>query len=371
MLWETELKKSIRTIPQLKACLELSPREEKQLKSIIERHPMQITRYYMSLIDPYDPDDPIRKMAVPTLGEFDISGSYDPSGEIVNTKLPGLQHKYKRTALILVTNRCAMYCRHCFRKRLVGLPSDEILRRFGDAARYIEEHREISNVLLSGGDPLTLQTKTLERILERLSSIAHLKFVRIGTRVPCTFPMRLIDDTGLLKVLKRYSRPHRRLFITTQFNHEREVTDRAVEAVRLILRSGVIINNQTVLLKGVNDNAEDLARLQGNLVRVGINPYYVFQCRPVQRVRKHFSVPVAEGYRIVEEAKAMLDGYAKRFKYVMSHRSGKLRSSASGVTGCSSSIMRPRTRGTTRGFLNGLSPERPPGWMTWVSDAGG
>jgi KamA family protein len=324
MLWESELKKSVRTIPRLKRYLDLSPREEKQLKSITERHPMQITRYYMSLMDLHDPDDPVRKMAVPSLGEFDLTGSYDPSGEIGNTKLPGLQHKYKKTALILVTNRCPVYCRHCFRKRLVGLPSDEVLRRFGDAARYIEEHREISNVLLSGGDPLSLQTKTLERMLERLSAIAHLKFVRIGTRVPCTFPMRVIDDADFLKVLRRYSRPHRRLFITTQFNHEREITERAVQAITLLLRSGIVINNQTVLLRGVNDNPEGLARLQGNLVRVGINPYYVFQCRPVQRVRKHFSVPVAEGYRIVEEAKAMLDGYAKRFKYVMSHRSGKL-----------------------------------------------
>lgn len=324
MTWESELKKSIRTIPQLKRRIDLSPREDKQLKRIIERHPMQITTYYMSLIDPHDPDDPIRRMAVPSLDEFDISGSYDPSGEISNTKLPGLQHKYRRTALVLVTNRCPVYCRHCFRKRLVGLPSDEVLRRFGDAARYIEEHREISNVLLSGGDPLSLQTRTLERMLERLSAIAHLNFVRIGTRVPCTFPMRIIDDSGLLKMLRRYSRPHRRLFITTQFNHEREITDEAVRAITLLIQSGIIVNNQTVLLRGVNDSSEALARLQSNLVRVGINPYYVFQCRPVQRVRKHFSIPVAESYRIVEGAKAMLDGYAKRFKFIMSHRSGKL-----------------------------------------------
>lgn len=324
MLWEAELKKSIRTIPRLKRHVDLSPREEKQVRSVIERHPMQITRYYMSLINPHDPDDPIRKMAVPHGGEMDLGGSYDPSGELDNTKLPGLQHKYRRTALILVTNKCPVYCRHCFRKRLVGLPTDEVLRRFSDAAKYIEDHKEISNVLLSGGDPMILQTRTLERMLERLSSIAHLKFIRIGTRVPVTFPMRIIDDTDLLRVLRRYSRPHRRLFITTQFNHEREITGRAVQAVTLMLRSGLIINNQTVLLRGVNDGAGALARLQANLVRVGINPYYVFQCRPVKRVRRHFSVPIAEGYEIVENAKAELSGYAKRFKYVMSHRTGKL-----------------------------------------------
>jgi KamA family protein len=324
MLWEEELKKSVRTLPRLKRFVDISPGEEKQLKAIIERHPMQVSRYYLSLIDPHDPDDPIRKMAIPQVAETDLSGSYDPSGELQNTKLPGLQHKYRQTALILVTNRCPVYCRHCFRKRLVGLQTGEVLRRFTDAARYVEEHREITNVLLSGGDPLILQTRTLERMLERLSSIAHLKFVRIGTRVPVTFPLRILDDGGLLRVLRRYSRPHRRLYATTQFNHEREITARAVEAITLLLRSGVVINNQTVLLRGVNDSPEALARLQGNLVRVGVNPYYVFQCRPVKRVRRHFSVPLGEGYAIVEEAKTRLDGYAKRFKYVMSHRTGKL-----------------------------------------------
>jgi lysine 2,3-aminomutase len=322
--WEEELKKSITTIPKLKKYVELSPREEKQLRRITERHPMQITRYYMSLINPHDPDDPIRKMAIPHVDELDLTGSYDPSGEMENTKLPGLQHKYPRTALVLVTNRCAVYCRHCFRKRLVGLPSKEILRRFADAAAYIEEHKEISNVLLSGGDPLILRTKTIEKILERLASIAHLNFVRIGTRVPVTFPMRIIDDTELVRVLRHYSRPNRRLFVTTQFNHEREITDRAAQAISLLLRSGVPVNNQTVLLRGVNDDPAALAKVQSNLVRIGINPYYVFQCRPVKRVRRHFTVPIARSYEIVERAKATLDGYSKRFKFVMSHRTGKM-----------------------------------------------
>ena len=324
MMWEEELRRSIKTIPRLKQFIDLSPREEKQLANLIKRHPMQITRYYMSLINPRDRSDPIRRMAVPHSDELDLSGSYDPSGELANTKLPGLQHKYQRTALILLTNRCPVYCRHCFRKRLVGLPSTEILRRFSDAAEYIEEHKEITNVLLSGGDPMILQTGTLERILERLASMAHLKFIRIGTRVPATFPMRILDDGELVKVLRRYSRPHRRLYVTTQFNHDREITPRSIEAVTTLIRAGLIINNQTVLLRGVNDNSEGLARLQSDLVGIGINPYYVFQCRPVKRIRRHYSVPIAEGYDIVERAKAKPDGYAKRFKYVMSHRSGKL-----------------------------------------------
>ena len=323
-LWETELKRSIRTVPRLKQYIDLSPREEKQIRSLIERHPMQITRYYMSLVNPYDPDDPVRRMAIPNAQELDLSGSYDPSGELANTKLPGLQHKYKRTALILVTNRCPVYCRHCFRKRLVGLPSNEVLKRFTDAAEYIEKHTEISNVLLSGGDPMILRTKVLERILDRLASIAHLKFIRIGTRVPVTFPMRILSDPSLSRVLRRYSRPHRRLFVTTQYNHEREITARSIEAVSAILRAGVIINNQTVLLRDVNDSPEALAGLQGKLVSIGINPYYVFQCRPVTRVRRRFAVPIGRAYDIVEKAKASLDGYAKRFKYIMSHRSGKL-----------------------------------------------
>lgn len=324
MVWQNQLKRSISTIDQLGRHTAFGPGEEKRLRLIVAKHPMRLPRYYASLIDWSDPDDPIRRMAVPHVDEMDLSGSYDTSGEIQSTKMTGLQHKYAQTALILTTNRCAMYCRHCFRKRLVGLPTEEVIRRFADAAAYIERHTEITNVLLSGGDPFVLGTGVIERLLERLSAMPHLRFIRIGSRVPAVFPERILEDPDLIGVLRRLSRPTRRLHVVTQFNHPRELTPMAVRAVNMLLDAGVMVINQSILLRGVNDNPGTLARLQGGLAGMGVSPYYVFQCRPVKRVKRRFQVPLAEGYRIVEDAKRKLDGPSKRFRYVMSHRTGKI-----------------------------------------------
>jgi len=157
-----ELENSISTIKQLKEYVDLPPDEEKQLEQVVQVHPMRVSLYYLSLIDWNDPHDPIRKMAVPSIEELNPEGVYDTSGEAENTKMRGLQHKYSETALILATNRCATYCRHCFRKRLVGSSSEEIIRRFDEAAEYIAKHEEINNVLISGGDPLVLKTEILQ-----------------------------------------------------------------------------------------------------------------------------------------------------------------------------------------------------------------
>jgi len=285
---------------------------------------MSITPYYLSLIDPTDPNDPIRKMAVPSPMELNTRGSYDTSGEHENTKMTGLQHKYPETALILLTNKCAMYCRHCFRKRIVGLPNHEILDQFNDAAGYIRDHEEISNVLVSGGDPFVLPTRIIRKVLEGLSDIDHLNFIRFGTRTPVTFPSRITSDEGLLRLLDSHSRSDRRLYVVTQFNHPREITPQSVAAVSSLLEAGVVVSNQAVLLKGVNDDPDVMASLLRGLVRIGVNPYYVFQCRPVKRVKHNFQIPLYQGYEIVERAKAELDGHSKRFKFIMSHRTGKV-----------------------------------------------
>jgi KamA family protein len=285
---------------------------------------MSVTRHYLSLIDWSDPDDPIRTMAVPSRGEFSPLGLYDTSGERENTKLPGLQHKYPSTALILTTNRCATYCRFCFRKRLVGLSTSEIIGRFSDAVEYVRDHPEISNVLLSGGDPLVLPTCSIGRMLEMLSSIDRLSFVRIGSRVPAVFPQRIIEDRELVELLRRHSRAARRLYVITHFNHPREINARSVAALDALLRAGVVVSNQTVLLKGVNDDPGVLAALLRGLVSLGVNPYYVFQCRPVARAKAVFQVPMSKGHAIVEAARERLSGHGKRFKYVMSHRTGKI-----------------------------------------------
>jgi lysine 2,3-aminomutase len=323
MMRRKKMENSVCTIEQLKDFIDLSPKEEKSLKEITERHPMRVTPYYMSLINWDDPYDPIRKMAIPSLNEFNLDGSYDTSGEAENTKLSGLQHKYQETALILATNRCAMYCRYCFRKRLVGLQTREIIERFEDAADYIKQNEQINNVLISGGDPLVLETELVEKLLSILSGFPQLKFIRFGSKTPVTFPSRFNDDK-LLELLSKHSRPDRRLYVVTQFNHPQEITKQSIKAVDNLIKSGVIVNNQTVLLKGVNDSPRTLANLQNSLVSIGVNPYYVFQCRPVKRVKNHFQVPLCRGIEIVEKAKKHCNGHSKRFKYIMSHKTGKI-----------------------------------------------
>lgn len=317
------MENSVCTVEQLKKYVKLSSEEEKKLERIVKMHPMRITSYYLSLIDWSDPYDAIRKMAVPSFEEFDLQGSYDTSGEAENTKLQGLQHKYHETALILTTSKCATYCRHCFRKRLIGLPNEEVVKRFEDAADYIRHHEEINNVLVSGGDPLVLPNKIIETFLSTLSDISHLDFIRFGSRAPVTFPSRF-EDRELLAIFKSYSQPDRRIYVVTQFNHPREITRQSSRAVRNLIESEVILNNQTVLLNGVNDKPVILADLQNKLVSIGVNPYYVFQCRPVKRVRHHFQVPLCKGVDIIEKAKAKCNGHSKRFKYIMSHKTGKI-----------------------------------------------
>jgi lysine 2,3-aminomutase len=317
------MERTISTIERLKDYVDVTPEKERKLKKITARHPIRVTPYYMSLIDWDDPDDPIRKMAIPSLEEFSLEGSYDTSGEAENTELRGLQHKYAETVLILATSRCATYCRHCFRKRLVGLETAEIVENFEEAARYIRRHKEVNNVLISGGDPLVLPNVVVEKFLSALSDIPHLDFIRFGSRAPVTFPSRF-NDKGLLGVMAKYSQPDRRIHVVTQFNHPKEITSQSTKAANNLIQSGIIVSNQTVLLKGVNDSPGTLAELQNRLAGIGVNPYYVFQCRPVKRVKHCFQVPICRGIEIVEGAKARCNGHSKRFRYIMSHKTGKI-----------------------------------------------
>ena len=242
MTWQNQLQNNICTIKELKRCIQLTAKEEKLLEKVIKIHPMSIPKYYLSLIDKEDKNDPIRKMIIPSVLELNPTGLYDQSGEKENTKTPGLQHKYRETALILSTNRCTAYCRFCFRKRLVGLPNTEIIKRFNDAVKYIKKHKEINNVLISGGDPLILPTKILREFLAKLSSIPHLDFIRIGSRVPVAFPQRITADKSLLNLFKKYSRKDRRIYIVTHFNHPTEITEKSIKAVDKLIQSDVIIN---------------------------------------------------------------------------------------------------------------------------------
>lgn len=325
--YRQELKNNITSVDALKTYLELGPDEEKDLRQIHTIHPLNIPRYYLSLVDPDDPHDPIRKLCVPDSQELVVAGSMgettaDPYGDDKHDKGNGVLHKYGYTALVVTSEYCAMYCRHCFRKRMVGLPNEQTVKNFENAAEYIAEHPEITNVVMSGGDPLMLPTSVLKKMLDALRDIPHLNHVRIGSRVPVSYPIRLFDDE-LIELLRDFNQ-QKTLFLPTHFNHVREITDIAAEGVKRVRNAGITVNNQAVLLNGVNADVESLVNLMNGLLRIGVNPYYLYQCMPVARVRHHFQVSLKEGVDLVDTARRYFDGYAKRFKYIIGHDIGKL-----------------------------------------------
>jgi KamA family protein len=257
------------------------------------------------------------------LQELDEWGRLDPSDEKSYTILPGLEHKYNSTALLLVSNVCDGICRYCFRKRVFIEPQSEYLRDLPAALAYIKQHHEITNILLTGGDPLVLTTSKLENIIRQLREIGHVKIIRIGTKMPAFNPSRIIDDPALLEMVNKYSTKRKKIYFMTHFVHPRELTDLAVRAVRLLRKAGAIIANQMPLIRGVNDNPDVLAELLAELSFIGAVPYYIFQCRPAIG-NKTYTVPIERGYEIIEQAKAQVSGLAKRARFVMSHSSGKI-----------------------------------------------
>lgn len=323
MSWQNELRNGIRTAEELAPILGWTAEETAQHAEVLDRFPMLITPYYLSLVDPKDPGDPIGRMCIPSLEELEGGGSFDTSGEADNTKLEGMQHKYSQTVLLLSTNQCAMYCRHCFRKRLVGLSEEELNKRVDEVVSYVKDHWEISNVLVSGGDALLNPNHIVERYLRELSAVEHLDFIRFGSRVPVTLPERICGDQELLDLFAEYGKK-KTLCLVTQFNHPRELTEEARRAVRSLIDRGVLVRNQTVLLRGVNDSGEVLGDLLSGLTRWGVVPYYIFQCRPVTGVHSRFQVPLNEGIRIVDEAKSRQNGFGKAVRYAMSHPLGKI-----------------------------------------------
>lgn len=332
MVWQEELKHNICTAHQLRQFLPLSDAEAAGLDALLEQFPMSVTRYYLSLIDWSDAQDPIRRMAIPSVGESDLSGSFDTSGEADNTVVEGLQHKYRQTALILSTSACAMYCRHCFRKRLVGLDHEEVARKNGAIFDYLKAHGEITNVLVSGGDALLNSNAQLEALLKPLAALPQLDLVRLCSRVPVVFPQRITGDAALLDMLADVCKQKQLVFVT-QFNHPRELTPAALAAVRALQQAGLPVKNQTVLLRGVNDAPSVLAALLRGLTAAGIVPYYVFQCRPVSGVKGHFQLPLRQGHALVEAAKREQNGIGKAFRYCLSHRSGKIEILGEGADG--------------------------------------
>ncbi len=325
--WKEELKNNITSVEQLKDFISLTPEEESDLQKIIGNHPMNIPRYYLSLVDTDNPADPVRRLCVPDVEELVLAGAMgettgDPYGDDKHDKGNGILHKYPYTALVVGTEYCAMYCRHCFRKRMVGLPNNQTVKNFQEASHYFRAHHELTNVLISGGDPFMLPTPTIKAMLDELKDMDHLNYVRIGTRAPVVYPIRFFDDE-LIEVLQDFNRV-KPLYIPTHFNHPNEITPVAADAILRLREAGITVNNQAVFLRGVNDDVETLTELMNGLLRIGVNPYYLYQCMPVSRVRHHFQVPLKEGVDIVDEARKQLDGYGKRFKFIIGHDIGKI-----------------------------------------------
>lgn len=301
----------------------LTADERLSLKEVTRWFAFRASEYYLHLIDWNDAGDPIRRLVMPDPGELNTWGELDPSSEERYTVAPGVQHKYRQTALMLVSDMCGGFCRFCFRKRLFVHDDSEVAFDPAEGLEYIRNHPEISNVLMSGGDPLMLSTSRLEAIVSALRSIDHVRIIRIGSKLPAYNPFRITGDPALLRMIARHSTPERRIYIMTHFDHPRELTGDARAAIAQLQQSGAVLMNQTPLIRGVNDNPGVLAELFNELSYAGISPYYVFQCRP-SIGNRIYTVPVEEAYRIFEMARALCSGLAKCARFVMSHASGKI-----------------------------------------------
>lgn len=302
---------------------QLSEDEKSRLEPVSDKFVFRTNDYYQSLIDWDDPNDPIKRIVMPDVQELDEWGQLDASNEEKYTKVKGLEHKYTSTALLLVNEVCAAYCRFCFRKRLFMDENDEVTKDISEGLQYIRKHKEISNVLLTGGDPLIMSTSKLEPIIQKLRQLDHVKIIRIGTKIPAFNPFRIINDPSLLKMFKKYSADDKKIYVMAHFNHPRELTPKAVEGLNLLMQAGTILVNQTPLIQGVNDDPKTLTELFNQLSFIGVPPYYVFLCRPTLG-NETYSVPVERGYQLFEQARTKCSGLGKRARLVMSHETGKV-----------------------------------------------
>lgn len=312
-----------RYITDIRKIEAIPEKEREKLAPITDKFVFRVNDYYLSLINWDDPDDPIRRLVIPNERELDEYGRWDASEEHLNYAAPGCQHKYATTALLLVAEVCGAYCRFCFRKRLFRNDVHEASPNVEPGLEYIAKNPQINNVLLTGGDSLMLGTKRIRYILQRLREIPHVKIIRLGSKLPAFNPMRIYEDQELLETLSEHTRPDARIYVMAHFNHPRELTEHAYRAIKALQGAGVIMVNQTPILRGINDDPKVLGELLDKLSWAGVTPYYFFQNRPVAG-NADFVLPFKEQYRIIEEAKARTSGLGKRVRYVMSHSSGKI-----------------------------------------------
>ena len=325
--WEIEAGQGLRSLQSLGLRFPGTTWDLKALGQVAARYPVLVTPYYASLIERPEPRDPIFRQCAPSPEELVNSGdlSPDPLAEGKFMPVPGLVHRYPDRCLLLLTNACFVYCRHCLRKRIWGISQGRYDRRhFLRMRDYLAATPSVREAILSGGDPLTLSNRELEFVLGSLRAISHLEVIRIHTRAPAVLPARI--DSGVLALLDRFGP----IWLNTQFNHLREITEEAAAAVDRLLRAGVPVGNQAVLLKGINDDLETQRALHLGLVRIKVRPYYLFHCDPAEGVG-HFRTSVECGQRIVQELSRSLSGLAiPTFAMELPEGGGKVRMSLPG-----------------------------------------
>jgi lysine 2,3-aminomutase len=304
--WKWQVQNRITTVDQLKEVVNLAPDEEAGVHESLKILRMAISPYFAMLMDPDDPHDPIRMQAVPTIQETDFSASdmEDPLFEDIDSPVHGLTHRYPDRVLFLITDMCGSYCRHCTRRRMAGQTDHQMSKETIDAAiKYIKEHQEIRDVLISGGDGLLVSDEFLEDIIKRLRAIDHVEIVRLGSRAPCTLPQRITPE--LCKMLSKYHP----IWLNTHFNHPKEITPESKRAVEMLVDHGIPVGNQSVLLKGINDCPTIMKKLVHELVKIRCRPYYYYQC-DLSKGLEHFRTSVEKGIEIAEALRGHTSGFA-------------------------------------------------------------
>ncbi len=303
--WVWQMKNRVTSLEQLETHLNLSKEERGGILLSGNKLAMAITPHYMNLIDPDDPNCPIRRQVIPRIEEtweadYEMA---DPCGEDHDMPVPGLVHRYPDRVNFLITDRCASYCRYCTRSRVVsGVGEQQLETQFEQAIEYLENHTEVRDVLLSGGDPLMFSDAKLERILSRLHAIEHIEFLRIGSRIPIFMPQRITPE--LCAMLKKYHP----LWISVHVNHPRELTTEVKQGLERLADAGIPLGNQSVLLRGVNDDVHVMRTLVQKLLRCRVRPYYLYQMDLI-RGSDHLRVPVSKGLEIIEGLRGHTTGY--------------------------------------------------------------
>lgn len=303
--WRWQVRNRIETVEDLKKYVELTREEEEGISQCLCSLRMAITPYYLSLIDPEDPFDPIRRQAIPTVKELHRSKAdlVDPLHEDADSPVPGLTHRYPDRVLILTTDACSMYCRHCTRRRFAGQTDDAMpVKKVEKCIEYVAAHPEVRDVLLSGGDVLMLSDEKLEYIISRLRAIPHVEIIRLGSRIPVVMPQRVTPE--LCAMLKKYHP----IWLNTHFNHPNEITEESARACAMLADAGIPLGNQSVLLAGVNDCVFVMKDLVQKLVRIRVRPYYIYQC-DLSMGLEHFRTPVSKGIEIIEALRGHTSGF--------------------------------------------------------------